>query len=172
LEKFIPLQTPSPNGASFQLLLLLAILIPAILFLLTQYNTLRTIRKPNRVMAPGLVWLQLIPGVGQIWQFFVVANISASIRKEYSFTQDDSILGLPNAEVVEELGKRPTFAVGITYCILFTTAIIINLSVSQESRFLPVVGGLFSLSGMTCWIIYWVQLGAYKRKLKGLHGRI
>jgi hypothetical protein len=171
LEKCIPLENHSPNDAAFQILLLLAFLIPAVLFLLTQHNTLKAVRQPNRAMAPGLVWFQLVPVVGQIWQFFVVANISASIRKEYSFSQDDSILGFRSADLVEELGKRPTFAIGITYCILITTAIIINLSVSQESRFLA-LGALFSLSGMTCWIIYWVQLVAYKRKLKALHERI
>src|ERR1700730_6662779 len=65
-----------------QVLLFLAFLIPAIFFLLTEHVTMKRIRPENRKMSPGLVWLQLIPLLGQIWQFFVVVNIAGSIKKE------------------------------------------------------------------------------------------
>ncbi len=118
-------------------------------------------------MLPGLVWLQLIPIFGQCWQFFVVTRIADSLRKVFSSCQDDSILGMSNLSVVEEFGKRPTFAIGITYCVLITAGIIINLFVREGFRFL-FIGPLFTWSGMICWVIYWVQLVAYKRKLQVL----
>jgi hypothetical protein len=61
-----------PNGATLQLLLLLIVLVPAVLFLLTEYNTVRAVRTENRLINPGLIWVQLIPFIGQIWQFLVV----------------------------------------------------------------------------------------------------
>src|SRR6186713_2498433 len=108
-----------PNSAGLiQILLLLAILIPAIFFLLTQQKTLQAIATGNREMHPGLVWFQLIPLLGQIWQFFVVTKISVSIQRQFMARQDDSILGIPDAAAVEELGKRPTFGIGMAYCTL------------------------------------------------------
>ena len=56
--------------AVWQFVLLFALLVPAILFLLTQQNTLKTVRVENRMLPSGLVWLQLIPLFGQVWQFY------------------------------------------------------------------------------------------------------
>jgi hypothetical protein len=167
LVQIIIVQTPPPNaGASFQILLLLGFVIPAILFLLTQRNTLKTIRTGNRSMNPGLVWLQLIPLFGQLWQFFVVIRIADSIKKEVGSRQDDTILGFSDASAVEQLDKRPTLAMGIAYCILTTLTIIINLTSIAAHPWLYIVSALCSLSGVTCWIIYWVQLAGYKKELR------
>jgi hypothetical protein len=148
----------------FQIGLLFAFLIPAILFLLTQQNTLKAIKPENRLMQPGLVWLQCIPVFGQLWQFFVVSRIANSIRKEITFRQEDSILGFSDAAAVEEIDKRPTFQIGIAYCVLFT----INLTMKYVwvLLYLSRLQGLVALSMMTCWIIYWVRLASWKRKLK------
>jgi hypothetical protein len=153
-----------------QFILLAAFLIPAVLFLLTQQNTLKAVKPENRFMNPGSVWLQMIPIVGQIWQFFVILRISASIQKEMASRQDDSILGFANASAVEELRKRPTFAIGIAYCTLITITIIINATefsnlASELLKFARQWSALGSLAGMICWIIYWVRLAQYKKKL-------
>jgi hypothetical protein len=161
------MQETNPGGGSLQLLLLLAFLIPAIFFLLTQHNALKAIQPANRLMNPGLVWLQLIPLFGQLWQFLVVTLIANSIKKEFDSRQDDSILGFSDAAAVEQLGKRPTLIIGIAYCILTTSTIIINLgSVRVRDSWVYMASALCSLSGITCWIIYWVQLAGYKRVLK------
>jgi hypothetical protein len=159
--------TSSPQtGGYFQILLLLALIIPAIFFMLTQQNTLRVLKPENRLMNPGLVWLQIIPLFGQIWQFFVVSRIAKSIRKEIAFRQDDSILGFSDITAAEEQGKLPTFAIGITYCSLYTAGIIINGNGLEKPLLLTMIGGLGTLGGMICWIVYWVQLGQYLRKLR------
>ncbi|HEY4061429.1 MAG TPA: hypothetical protein VGM30_05990 [Puia sp.] len=156
--------TAPQTGGTLQLLLLLAFIVPAVLFMLTQQKTLQALRKPNRLMVPGLVWLQIIPLVGQIWQFFVVSLISGSIKKELASRQDDSILGFSDIAAVEEHGKRPTFTLGITYCILICIGFIIFLP--NVPALISFIVELSSLSGMICWIVYWVQLAGYKRKLK------
>jgi hypothetical protein len=165
LAKTIIVQQTNPGGGSLQILLLLAILIPAIFFLLTQQNTLKAIKAGNRPLHPGLVWLQLIPLFGQVWQFFIVTRIARSIKKEIAFRNDNSILGFPDAAAVEESGKNPTFILGITYCALNTAAISINFCDLSDIPWMRMVAGLCALSGTVCWIIYWVQLGDYKRKL-------
>jgi hypothetical protein len=124
------------------------------------------IRKENRLIQPGLIWAQIIPGIGQIWQFFVVTYIADSIRKEFASRQDDSVLGVPDPAAVEEWGKRPTFAIGIAYSTL--TALTVLINIFSSSNEILAMGGLFSLAGIVCWIIYWVQLGRYKRKLQAL----
>lgn len=153
------MQQYSTDPSFLQIGILFAFLIPAILFLLAQQNTLKTIQPENRLMQPGMVWLQCIPVFGQYWQFRVVSRISDSIRQEIASRQDDSILGFADALSVEQLEKRPTFQIGIAYCILITIGVIL----AQIQ--VPLVQGWFSLAGMICWIIYWVQLAKWKRKL-------
>jgi hypothetical protein len=171
--------TSSPQtGGYLQILLLLALLIPAILFLLSQQNTLKTIKKENRLLHPGLVWLQLIPLFGQAWQFFVVTRIADSIRKELSSLQDDSILGFSDTAAVEQHEKRPTFAIGTAYCALYTTGIFTNLFQTSNVKvknvndidLLSMIISFSILGGMVCWIVYWVQLAKYKRKLRQITG--
>ena len=161
------MDTTSPQtGGSLQILLLLALLIPAIFFMLTQQNTLKALKPGNRLMKPGLVWLQLIPLFGQVWQFLVVTRIADSIRKEIASGGEDSILGFSNVSAVEEHGKRPTFAIGITYCFLIDIGFIIARLFPHEPPGIAIIIGLGSLAGMICWVVYWVQLAQYKRKLK------
>jgi hypothetical protein len=150
-----------------QFLLLLALVIPAILFFLTQQRTLDAIETGNRMMNPSTVWFQLIPIVGEVLQFFVVARIAGSIQKEIASRQDDSLLGISNTSL-EELDKRPTFGIGIAYCILITIGFVLNFFYGYEYQNLRLVGSCFSLSGMICWIIYWVKLAQYKDKLNRL----
>jgi len=113
-------------------------------------------------MMPGLVWLQLIPLFGQIWQFFVVVWISRSLRKEFASPDEDSILGLSGVAAAE-LGKNPTLVMGIIYC----TCSALGISMQFFRQYLEAagIGALLDLGGMICWIIYWVQLAGYKRKL-------
>jgi hypothetical protein len=151
---------PGPASGYLQLVLLAVFIIPAILFLLTQQNTLHAVKPANRSMRPGLVWLQLIPGFGQVWQFLVVTRISNSITKERMSREEDSILGFSGTLSVEESGRRPTYKIGIAYCILSTIGVFVTFM-----KFVPPVFGLFNLAGVICWIIYWVQLAKYKRRL-------
>ena len=154
--------SPPANLAIYELLFLVAVLIPGVLFLLAQQNTLKAIRPENRLMKPGLVWLQLIPFAGQVWQFFVITHIAGSIKQEMESKSEDSILGVADTMTAEELQSKPTFNMGITYCSLNVVYVLLNLVTrGRTSTLLSVM----ALAGMVCWIIYWVQLAAYKKKL-------
>jgi len=158
------------SGIFMIVLVLLTLFLPAILFLLRQQHLLKAIRPENRLMQPGLVWLQCIPVFGQLWQFFVVSRIAGSIRQEIASGQDhsDSILGFSDVAAVEEMDKRPTLGIGIAYCVLVIINVMLVLIVQYIRAFayLSRPQGLVALGMTTCWIIYWVQAGSWKRKLK------
>lgn len=134
------------------LFVLLIFLVPMILFLLTQQNTLKAIRPDNRRIQPGEVWLQLIPLFNIVWQFIVVSRISESIRNEINGRAEDSFLGAANPIFANDVEPRPTYSIGLAYCILGLCGII------------PLLGWLASLAALVCWIIYWTQVAAYKNK--------
>lgn len=154
--------TAYQNGGSLQLILFGVFLILAILFLLTEQNTLRTIRTENRQMTPGQVWLQLIPLFGQVWQFVVVSRIAGSIRNEIASWDNDSILGTEAAAIAQG-NNRPTMGIGITYCILNCSTILLS-EITRGSA--PTIVGLISLASIVCWVWYWVHLARYKRGLR------
>ncbi|HEY8733550.1 MAG TPA: hypothetical protein VIL90_03225, partial [Puia sp.] len=61
-----------------------------------------------------------------------------------------------------------TYTIGLAYCILTTLGVIINYSTMHTSSYLALFGSFFVLTGMVCWIVYWVRLVNVKNKLVGL----
>jgi len=155
---------PGPSDGALQLILLLAFLIPAVIFLISQQNALKIVKPENRSMRSGLVWLQLTPIFANIGQFFVIPPIAGSLKREMASRHNDSIFGA-DALVAEGGGNRPTQGIGVTYCILDTLIILLEFS---DPGTLETFRGLVSLAMITCWIIYWVQLAQFKNKLKRL----
>lgn len=149
----------------FQIAFLLAFITLAVLFLLAQQRILQVINLENREMSPSSVWMQLIPVFGLVWQFFVVIRIARSISKEMTARMGESILDNTLVEI-KETDDSPTYSIGLAYCILMTVGITINYSTMHSSS--PgLLGFLFVLTGMVCWIIYWVRLVKMKNKIVG-----
>lgn len=132
--------------------LVLGWLVAMIFFLIAQQNTLKAIKPQNRRMQPGEVWLQLIPLFNLVWQFIVVARVSDSIRNEINDRTVNSFLGIADPVFANDLTRRPTYDMGLTFCILSLCGCI------------PLLGGIASMAGIVCWIIYWTQVVAYKNK--------
>src|ERR1700712_2050103 len=103
---------PEESTLIITFILLLLFIIPVIFYLITLQKTLESISLPNRKMPPVQVWLLLIPIVNFIWQFFVVSNISDSIKAECNR------LNIPTTE------DRPTFNIGLAKNILSICSII------------------------------------------------
>ena len=142
-------------------------LVVAVLFMLTQFNTLMAIRPGNRMMKPSSVWLQIIPFFNFYWQFVVVKRIAESLQNELRYqAEDDSILGVADAALIDAVAshKRPTYQIGMWYCALYVAGTFLSFSGTATVK----PGTLPQLASMVCWIIYWVQLAGYKRKLKAL----
>lgn len=135
-----------------QLVLLGGMLIPVILFFIMQQDLLLSIRRENRQLAPGKVWLQLIPVFGAIYQFGVIDKVSKSIENELNAPIGDSIF----SETGTGISHKPTYNIGMAYAILIIVS------------FIPLVyvKSFIGLAALICWVIYWVQLAKYRRLIK------
>jgi hypothetical protein len=129
----------------FFLIVIAALFLPTIFFLLTQQRALSKCSPANQTMSPGLVWLQIIPFFGFIWQFFVVVAISNSLEKEFAVRR-----------IPEE--PKPGQGIGLAMCITRVCVVIPFL-------------GIFSLiASVILWIIYWVKIAALSQKLDSAPG--
>jgi len=128
------------------------LLIPFILFLITQQNILKSIPPQHRSMSPGQVWLQLIPLFNIVWQFIVVSRIANSIGKELA--SENSFSFERDYAKTDANGSKPTKGIGMAYCILGCFSII------------PFIGIITGLAAFVCWIIYWIKLASYKNKFQ------
>jgi hypothetical protein len=118
----------------------IVVVVPKIFYLLTLHKALTRCAPENRTMAPGLLWLDLIPVFSMIWNFFVVSAMSKSLGNEFRARNIPS-------------DAQPGQSIGLTYAILAACSII------------PILGILASLAGFVMWIIYWVRIAEYSSKL-------
>jgi Na+-transporting NADH:ubiquinone oxidoreductase subunit NqrC len=139
------------SSVALVLIFFVVLVVIAILFLLTQYYTLKAIQPQNRNMSPGEVWLQLIPLFNLVWQFIVVQRIAESISRELS----SNTFSFEEKQPVQlyQQGSRPTYQIGMAMCVL------------NIFGFIPLLGSLARIAGLICWIIYWVQLSSYKSQI-------
>lgn len=123
---------------------IILVLIPTIFYLISMQKTLGCCREENQVMKPGLVWLMIIPLFGMIWQFFVVIQISDSLKKEF-------------ASLGEDLGdENPGKGIGLAYCI---TGVASNI---------PYIGIIPGIASLVCWIMHWVKIVDYRHRIEVL----
>ncbi len=118
----------------------LALLLPLVFYLLTLQRALAGCALENRRMTPGLVWLQLVPLFGLVWQFFVVLAVSGSLDAEFR-----------KRGVAEE--REPGRSLGLAMCILSVCGVI------------PFLGVLALLAGFACWIAYWIRIAGLAARL-------
>jgi hypothetical protein len=122
-------------------LVIFAILIlPTVFFLLTLQKVLSKCSPRNRTMSPGLVWLQIIPFFGFIWQFFVVFAVANSLDNEFAARRTP-----------EE--PKPGQSLGLAMCITRVCTVI------------PFLGIFAGLASVVLWIVYWVKIAGFSRKL-------
>jgi len=130
-------------GAGILMMLLIGLavmLIPAIFYILTLQKALNKCAPENRAMQPAMVWLLLVPLVNIVWSFFVVLNLAKSLGAEF---QKRGIAEEP------EPGKK----LGLIMCVLMCCGII------------PLLGTICSLGGLVCWIMYWLKIAGFSKKL-------
>jgi len=116
-------------------------LVPAILYLVFLSGVLKKCSPPSRTMQPGLVWLLLIPLFNLIWNFFVVLAIADSLANEFrlrNIASDD---------------PTPGKSVGVALCVCYACMIV------------PIVNLLAMLPALILWIVYWVKIAEFSRRL-------
>lgn len=122
------------------LIAVLILIIPGVFFCLTLKKALDRCSPESRAMQPGMVWLLLIPLFNIVWQFLVVINMAKSLGAEF---KKRGIAAEP------EPGKT----LGLIFCVLNICGLI------------PVIGMFLSLGGLVCWIIYWVKIADFSKKI-------
>lgn len=116
------------------------VLIPFIFWLVSMQKALRRCSPESRKMSPGLVWLMLIPAFNYVWIYFVVIQVSNSVKAEF---EKRGIKQTP-----------PSLGLGVTLCI-FVSSIVI-----------PFVGWFVSVPvAIILGIVYWVQVASRSKLL-------
>ena len=128
---------------SVMVLLLFATLCVGVFYLKNLSDTLKCVSPVNRRMAPGLVWLNLIPILSYVWGFITVVKMSESLTNEFYRRQLHPIH-------YGDFGQK----IGIA---AYALAIL---------SFVPFIGGLCALAALICWIVYWVKIAKYKNILE------
>jgi hypothetical protein len=123
----------------FALCLILAFLIPYVMYCLTIHRLFELIAPQNRKMAPAAAWRLFIPLYGLVWHFFMVSHIADSLALEFPRR------GLPLYE------QRPGYKLGLWVCILRVAGAVISAA---------------SIGWLVVWIIYWTKVAGFKRLLK------
>ena len=109
------------------------IYIPLIFYILTLQRALEAVDQTMRPVAPGLVWLLLIPLFNFIWIFFLVVWITKGFEKMW------------------QAGRLTTqtsagFGVGIAYGVCWALCLIPGLNL------------LLMIPALVLWILHWVQV--------------
>lgn len=125
---------------SVLLLYAIVLLIPAILFVVAIQKTLKAISPRNRKFEPPLVWLILIPLVGNIWAFVLAQLLSQSIEQE-----------LKERDI--PVRKNPLLLIGLIFASI------------QILAFIPFINHYTRYPWFVCFFIYWYSVVFYKRKL-------
>ena len=128
----------------FFIVVFLALLVLNIFYILTLYRALNKCSASSRTIEPGLVWLLLIPLFNLVWHFFVVLGLAKSLGNEFRARN------APNIDL--EMGK----SIGIAMC------------VCRVCVFIPILGILALLAYLVLWIIYWVKIAEFSRRLDQL----
>lgn len=126
----------------WHLLILAIVLLPAILYILSLQKAFQAVDGPLRPMAPGMVWLLLIPLVNIVWIFFVVIRLKTA----YSRMGDAGRLASPT-----DAGYR--MGMGMAVCAVLSI--------------IPLIGVLFSLASLVLWILHWIQVGKARQLVLG-----
>jgi hypothetical protein len=127
----------------------------AICYLLTLQKALSRVAPWNRLMEPGLVWLSLIPIFNLIWSFFIATRVPDSLRNEFrSRDLDDG----------SDYGK----GIGLANAIIGVVSFALNMMSRLSRQPVVMITGPLGLISLILFIIFWVRIAGYSKKLAGL----
>ena len=144
-------------------------LVALIFYLLTLQHALERCAPENQAMAPGLVWLGIIPFFGFVWQFFLAIALGKSLGNELR----TRAMRTP-ARPGQSLGIA-TAAVSCAATIFYVLALVASAtgitqgpSMFDSNRLATASGWLcaaLSLAAIVLGVIYWVQIHGFSSRL-------
>jgi len=116
-------------------------IVVGIFYILSLQKALNRCSPENRAMEPAMTWLLLIPCFNFIWHFFIVFNMAKSLGAEFQ-----------KRGIAEE--AEPGKTIGLVASIAWCCACI------------PILNYIAGPAALVCWIIYWVKIAGYSKKLE------
>ena len=116
-------------------------IVIGIFYILTMQKALTLAGPRHQKMQPAMVWLMLIPLFNLVWHFFVVKNVSDSIKgwaEEHGAQVDDA-----------------GYTIGLVGCIANCCAVV------------PLINVLAGPAALVCIIIWWVKVAGFNRLMGG-----
>jgi hypothetical protein len=123
-----------------------------LLFLSTISRTVSRVRRANRRIEPPQVWLNLLPFFNLVWLPITVDRVAASIKAEC----EDRGLDEPG-----ESYSRMTGLTWLSLSVFMLPAVVVSRDLDP-----PCCALVFVPLVMIFWVVYWVQLADYARRLK------
>jgi hypothetical protein len=115
-------------------------IVPVVFYLLTLMRALEKCSPENRSQSPGLVWLEVIPFLGLVWQFVNVLAIGNSLGNEFRARRI-------SAE------PKPGQSLGLAMCITGVCVVI------------PFLNIFAAIAHLVLFIVYWVKVAGFSRQL-------
>jgi len=144
------------------IVILAIVILIQVLFLMTLFRTQKAVDERNREISPGMVFLTLIPLVGTFWVLFMVPKLANSLRKEFEdrgWHTDSEGFGR-TAGSIWAWGGLVSILISVAQNVAqFGGNMELGMLISLVS--LPV-----SLTILVCWILYWVQMAQYGKRLR------
>ena len=125
----------------------LGVLLMTIFFLITMQRTMESVSPDLREMEPQLAWLMLIPLFSYVWRIILILRLADSLEEEF------------RRRKIEIMEARPGVGLGLTWAFLTAASFLISF------LDVPAVFYILFLSGLTCWILYWVKIVSYRNLL-------
>jgi len=155
------------------------VILITVLYLLNLQNTVKAAAPENRKLAPGNVWIMIIPLVGTIYSFIAVRKISETIAAEYK--SKGQVPDNPKPTLMT--GMSMTICRAVSWFISFFTLgdtiatyqasmagdmeQLVSLS-ARQSGTLSFLSTMLGVAWLVLFIVYWVQTAGYKNKMKSL----
>jgi hypothetical protein len=137
-------------------------LLLQVLFCLTLYRTQQQVAERNREITPGLVWLDMIPIFSVFWPLYMVPKLSASLRNEFR----DRGWGTAGENFGRGVGLVYAWAGVINLAIGVVEVGVSAAGMDAVAQVLNLTSCPLGLTILICWIIYWVQMSQYGKRLR------
>ncbi len=121
--------------------LFLGLLAIGIVYISFLSGVIRKCSPASRTMEPGMVWLLLVPLLNVVWNFLVVTALARSLGNEFRLRK------------IPTDNPEPGKSIGIAMCVCGACSII------------PIVNIIAALPNLILWIMYWVKMAEYARRL-------
>jgi hypothetical protein len=136
-------------GGCFGLLVLLFVLVT---FLSAVARAAGRVTPENRRIEPGQVWLNLLPLFNLVWLPITVDRVAESLKNEF-YTRG-----------LDEPGSSYTRTAGLAWLVLLVFGVAVLVVFDKGG--VPPLGVMAVIASLVCWVVYWVQLKGYARRLK------